>query len=131
MRTSLSRRRFLEPAVGSVLLLMVQGCGGGGGASHADSPATLGTTPSTTTVTPPSVSCGSAFDFNHGHVLAVSKSDLDSATDLTYNIQGSADHTHSVTLTVAQLGVLKTGASVTVTSTTAFDHHHVISILCA
>ena len=129
MRASLSRRSFLEPAVGSVLLLMVQGCGGGG-ASLADSAATLGTTPLTTPVTPPSASCGSVFDFNHGHVLAVSRSDLNSATDLTYTIQGSADHAHSVTLTVAQLGVLKTGASVTVTSTTAFDHHHVISISC-
>ncbi len=45
MRTCFSRRRFLESAVGYALLLMVQGCGGGGGASLSDSAATLGTMP--------------------------------------------------------------------------------------
>jgi len=157
MKTDLSRRRFLEPALGTAILLLLPGCGGGGsygGMSLADSAAALGTTPSSTpTDTPssapsttpsstpsstpstapsstPSAGCGSTFDFNHGHVLTVLRSDLDSTTAVSYDIQGTADHTHTVTLTVAQLATLKTGASVTVVSTTTDFHEHIITVSC-
>jgi len=104
----------------------------------ADSAATLGTTPSSTPATAPttapsttpSLGCGSTFDFNHGHVLTVLRSDLDSTTAVSYDIQGTADHTHTVTLTVAQLATLKTGASVTVVSTTTDFHQHIITVSC-
>ena len=137
MKTDLSRRRFLEPALGTAILLLIPGCGGGGdygGTSLADSAAALGATPSTAPSTAPSttpsVGCGSTFDFNHGHVLTVLRSDLDSTTAVSYDIQGTADHTHTVTLTVAQLATLKTGASVTVVSTTTDFHEHIITVSC-
>jgi hypothetical protein len=140
MKTDLSRRRFLEPALGTAILLLIPGCGGGGdgGMSLADSAAALGTTsgstpPTTSTTTPattPSAGCGATFDFNHGHVLIVLRSDLDSTTAMSYDIQGTADHTHTVTLTVAQLATLKTGTSVTVVSTTTDFHQHVITVSC-
>ncbi len=76
------------------------------------------------------VLCGSMFDFNHGHVLIVLRSDLDSTTAVSYDIQGNADHAHTVTLSAAQLTKLKTGASVTVTSTTTEYHEHVITVSC-
>ena len=148
MKTDLSRRRFFEPALGTAILLLIPGCGGGGSGNMnlADSAAALGTTPSgtpmdtpttapttvptTAPTTIPSVGCGSAFDFNHGHVLTVLRSDLDSTTVVSYDIQGAADHTHTVTLTLAQLATLKSGASVTVTSTTTDYHQHVITVSC-
>jgi hypothetical protein len=144
MKTDLSRRRFLEPVLGTTILFLIPGCGGGDGGSTslADAAAALGATPSSTpSATPgatagsPSVStasagCGSIFDFNHGHVLTVLRSDLDSATAKSYDIQGTADHTHTVTFTLAQLASLKSGASVTVTSTTTDYHQHVISLSC-
>jgi hypothetical protein len=142
MKTDLSRRRFLEPALGTAILLLMPGCGGGsgdsGGTSLADSAAALGATPSVTpSATPsnspsstPGAGCGSIFDFNHGHVLTVLKSDLDSPTAKSYDIQGAADHTHTVTFTLAQLATLKSGASVTVTSTTTDYHEHVITVSC-
>jgi hypothetical protein len=102
--------------------------------SLADSAAALGATPSATPIntsgTTPSAGCGSIFDFNHGHVLTILRSDLDSTTVVSYDIRGSADHTHTVTLTVVQLATLKTGASVTVTSTTTDYHQHVITVSC-
>jgi hypothetical protein len=125
MKIDLSRRHFFEPVLGTAILLLMPGCGGGGsdaGKSLADSAAT----PSTT----PSAGCGSTFDFNHGHVLTVLRSDLDSTTAVSYDILGAADHTHTVTLTAAQLATLKTGASVSVVSTNTNFHQHVITISC-
>lgn len=140
MKTDLSRRRFFEPALGTAILLLIPGCGGGGSGNMnlAGSAAALGATPSgtpmdtptTAPTTTPSVGCGSTFDFNHGHVLTVLRSDLDSTTALSYDIQGTADHTHTVTLTLAQLATLKSGASVTVVSTTTDYHQHVITVSC-
>ena len=123
MQVDRHRRRFLEPVLGTVVLLLLPACGGGGGDSPAES---AGTTPPVT----PAATCGSSYDFNHGHRLTVARADLDSATTLTYDILGVADHSHSVSLTPAQLATLKTGASVVVTSSTAFEHQHVITVSC-
>ncbi len=137
MKTTLSRRHFFEPALGTVMLLILPGCGGGGGTSIADAAAALGATPPAATppaATPPPTpavtSCGAQFDFNHGHVLVIQKADLDSPTAMSYDITGNADHGHSVTFSPAQLASLKAGASVTVTSTTSFFHQHVLTVSC-
>ncbi len=159
MKTNLSRRHFFEPALGTVMLLLIPGCGGGGDANLAEAAANLGVTPSTAPVattpvattpvattpvattpvtttqvsTPPSVpsaSCGSTFDFNHGHVLLVLRTDLNSTTAVSYDITGTSNHSHTVTLSVDQLATLKTGAAVTVSSTVAFGHQHVITVSC-
>ena len=56
MKTTLSRRHFFEPALGTVMLLILPGCGGGGGTSIADAAAALGATPPAATppaATPP------------------------------------------------------------------------------
>ena len=147
MKTTLSRRHFFEPALGTVMLLILPGCGGGGDTSIADAAAALGATPPAATppaatppaATPPAAtppptpavtSCGAQFDFNHGHVLVIQKADLDSPTAMSYDITGNADHGHSVTFSPAQLASLKAGASVTVTSTTSFFHQHVLTVSC-
>ena len=95
------------------------------------------TTPPTATppaTTPPTIpgasSCGAQFDFNHGHVLIIQLSDLNSTTPMSYDITGTADHAHTVTFSVTELAALKAGASVTVTSTTTFAHRHVITVSC-
>ena len=137
MKTTLSRRHFFEPALGTVMLLILPGCGGGGDTSIADAAAALGATPPAATppaATPPPTpavtSCGAQFDFNHGHVLVIQNADLDSPTAMSYDITGNADHGHSVTFSPAQLASLKAGASVTVTSTTSFFHQHVLTVSC-
>jgi hypothetical protein len=115
MKATLTRRHFFEPALGTVMLLLLPGCGGG------DSGLADAATAST---------CGAQFDFNHGHVLVIQKTDLDSPTAMTYDITGTADHAHTVTFSLVQLAALKAGASVTVTSTTAFAHQHLITVSC-
>jgi hypothetical protein len=67
---------------------------------------------------------------NHGHELTVATADLDATITKVYDIRGSAGHTHSVTLTVANFQSLMSGMAVTVTSSEEPGHSHVISIGC-
>ena len=68
---------------------------------------------------------------NHGHVLVVSKEDVAAGVDMTYDIMGTAAHTHSVTITAAQFATLQTNQSITTTSTVASSHSHMIVVMCA
>lgn len=127
MTTRMTRKEFCASVLGSAVLLLIQSCGGGG--------SDTGGAPASSSPPPPgggyaSVGCSETIAANHGHVLAIALADLDAAADKTYDIQGSADHTHSVTLTVAQLRTLKSGGSVSTTSSTTLAHQHEIVITC-
>lgn len=118
----ISRKQFVETMVSGSALLLLSSCGGGGsyngGAAPAPSPMQ-------------SNSCNPAqIADNHGHSLIIPLSDLDSTTAKTYDIHGSADHTHTVTLSATQLAQLKAGAMVAVTSTETLAHTHLVSITC-
>ncbi len=130
MTTRMTRKEFCGSLLGATVLLLVQGCGGGSGYSSdptaAGSPPPAGGGGGGT----PSTGCTPAISANHGHVLTIPLADLDSATDKTYDIQGTALHTHSVTLTAAELRTLKTGAAVTTVSSTGGSHTHDITITC-
>jgi hypothetical protein len=111
---SITRKNFLLQLVGSGWVLT--GCGGGGGDSAGPAPA--------------AGSCAATIAANHGHVLTIAQADLASTVDKTYDIQGGADHTHTVTFTAAMLASLKAGNSVTATTTTAVGHDHTINERC-
>ena len=115
---SITRREFCGAAmVGGTVLLLVQGCGGGGGDAN----------------TPPGLSCGAsgaAILLNHGHTLLIASVDLDSMVDMTYSIRGTADHDHTVTLTMPQLQQLKASRNVTVVASVSAAHSHVATAAC-
>jgi hypothetical protein len=67
---------------------------------------------------------------NHGHALVVAKGEVAATVDKTYDIKGTADHTHSVTVTAALFTTLKANTGVMVTSTSGGGHTHDISIGC-
>lgn len=116
---AISRKAFLGTAAGGMVLLLLEACGGGG--DDNSPPAAAG-------------SCGSsggAIGGNHGHVLSIPRADLDSTTNRTYNITGSANHPHTVTFTPAQLQALKAGQNVTVVSSTDASHEHTVTASCA
>jgi hypothetical protein len=114
----ISRKAFLIQVASG---WMLASCGGGGGDSNPPAPAP-----------PPAGSgCAATISDNHGHVLAIATADLDSTTDKTYDIQGSAGHTHSVTFSAAQLAQLKAGNAVSVSSSMALNHDHSIGERCA
>jgi len=68
---------------------------------------------------------------NHGHVLVVTAADAAAGADKTYDIMGTASHTHSVTITAAMFSMLETGTVITTTSTTNSGHSHGITVMCA
>ena len=116
----ISRKRFVESVVGGSALLLFHGCGGGG--SYG------GSTP----MAAPASGCAPVIAGNHPqpHVLVIPLSDLDLTAAKTYDIQGSADHAHSVTFSAAQLAQLKAGSMVTVTSTETLSHTHAVGVTC-
>ena len=120
MTAPMTRKAFCARLAGASAVLLIQACGGGG---SSDTPAAPGATPSGT-------GCTDTIAANHGHVLSIAAADLDSTTDKVYDIQGNADHTHGVTLSVAQLRALKAGMPVSVVTSTTLAHEHSVSIQC-
>ena len=125
---TITRKAFLGAAASTAVLLL-HACGGGDDDdSGAPAPAPV---PAPGPSPQQCGAAGAAIAGNHGHVLTIAASDLDSATDKTYDITGSANHPHSVTFTPAQLQALKAGQSVTVQSTTNSFHEHAVTATCA
>ena len=114
---NVTRKAFLVQLAGSAWTLA--GCGGGGDSGAAPVSAPAGGT------------CAAAISGNHGHTLTIAAADLNSLVDISYDIHGTADHTHSVTFTAAMLASLKAGNPVSATTSTTLAHNHQISELSA
>jgi hypothetical protein len=120
---AITRKAFLLQLVGGGWVLA--GCGGGGYGG--------GSTPAPST----GAGCTATIAGNHGHTLTIPVADLNSLEAITYNITGTADHSHSVTLSAMDLYNLKFGYTVAVTSTmsvasaTTTPHDHAIGEHCA
>ena len=97
----LTRKLFLRQMGGGCMTLVLAGCGGGDGKG----------------ITPTSTCLNFAFSGNHGHALEIPDADLNSLTDKSYSIQGTASHDHPFTLTAANLARLKAGQTITVVTT--------------
>ena len=124
-RSVITRKTFLVQLGGGTWALALGGCGGGGGgytaaAAPPPAPAPVVTGCSATTISA-----------NHGHALAIPVADLLSAVAITYNLQGTAVHTHEVTFTPAQLAQLRAGTAVTVTTSITLAHSHDLTETCA
>jgi len=117
-----SRRQFLTivAALGGGLGLLAAGCGD----DDAPAPGTDAGPGGMCSLT--SVNIAS----NHGHVLVVQPDDVHAGIPKTYDITGSATHSHSVSLTAAHFASLERGGSVTVTSTSA-GHTHSVMVSCS
>ncbi len=72
--------------------------------------------------------CTETISGNHGHTLTVSAADVAAAADKTYDITGGAGHSHSVMITAAQFGMLASGMTVSVTSTSGGGHTHNVTV---
>jgi hypothetical protein len=74
--------------------------------------------------------CGTTIATNHGHQMTVSAADVGAAADKTYDIAGSADHSHTVELTAEDFADLASGTILVVDSSTDAGHSHEVTIEC-
>jgi hypothetical protein len=111
-----------------VMVAWLGSCGGDG----AKDATALVTTPASIPLAVPSCH-DTAIAGNHGHELSIPSADLNATVTRTYDITGTGDHSHIVSLTATQLGLLKAGASLTITSGNSSNtptHTHQISVAC-
>lgn len=138
-----TRREFLASATTTLLLIPIVAC------SSSSSPSSSPSSPSS----PGSPFDGGACDgvestsslvSQHTHLLCVPTSDLESppAGGATYTSSVAPDplatgapdsgaHTHTVTLSQAQLSSVQAGQSVTTTSSISLEHDHTFLIVRA
>lgn len=68
---------------------------------------------------------------NHGHVLTVSMEDVTKGAEKTYEMKGTANHPHSVTLTADHMKALLEGKIVRTKSTQGLGHTHRVVVRAA
>jgi len=66
---------------------------------------------------------------NHMHEAVIPAADVNAGAEMTYDIQGSSPHAHSITLTAADMTTLQGGGMVTVTSVGG-GHTHDVTVSC-
>jgi hypothetical protein len=78
-------------------------------------------------------SCAADITDNHPqpHQLTVTAADVKAGTDKSYDIQGAADHNHTVLLVASDFAHLKKGELAVTTSSVTQGHSHDISIQCS
>ena len=124
---TLDRREFTlasaMAALSGVVITISSACGGG-----SSSP----TSPSTPPPTGGGGGGGSAdktgvVSANHGHVATITAAQLTAAGALELDIQGSADHPHSVSLSAGEITSIAGGQRVSKTSSTNSSHDHTVT----
>jgi hypothetical protein len=74
--------------------------------------------------------CTTEIASNHGHALTISATDKMTGAAKEYDIKGSADHSHMVSLSADDFADLASGTIVIVTSSTNEGHSHDVTITC-
>lgn len=116
---SLDRREFTSTAILALLsgvTITVIGC-------DSDTPSS----PS-----PTSGDRAGSVTANHGHVAVLTGAQINAGNSVTLDIRGSADHPHTVVVTMAEVGQIAAGqrlskASSTDPSPTAGTHNHTVT----
>lgn len=119
----MGRREFTAASVMALLsgvAITLTGCGGGGGSSPSSPTAPSGTGTS-------SGDKVATISANHGHVAVLTGAAITAANAVTLNIQGSADHPHSVSLSAAEVQQAGAGQRVSKLSTTEAGHDHTVT----
>lgn len=112
----ITRREFtLESALAMLagVTITVTGCGG-----STESPASP---------TPGASGVSGAISANHGHVATITGAQLMSGGGLSLNIQGSADHPHTVELSAEDMQRITARQQVTKTSSSDNAHTHTVT----
>ena len=119
----LSRREFtlqFALALLASVVITVDGCGGS--SNTPTSP-----TPSPAPTPAPLADVNGSVSANHGHVAVVTSAQITAGNALSVNIQGTATHPHTVELSQAELGSLRSRTTVTKDSSNNNNHMHTVT----
>ena len=119
----LTRRDFTLAAAMAILsgvAISVSGCGGGDSSGSPASPTPASSTPTGTDRT-------GSISSNHGHSAVIASAQLGASGGITLNIQGTSSHTHTVTLTGADLSVIAGNQRVAKESSNDASHTHTVT----
>ena len=114
-KTLLGRREFtLEAALAllSGVAITVSGCGSTAPASPSR---------------PPQGDVTGTISLNHGHSAVITGAQLDAGGELLLDIQGDADHSHTVPLGAGHLSAIANGERVIVNSSAVELHSHTVT----
>lgn len=118
--SNLDRREFTRLSLLAMLsgvAITITGCGGGG----SDGPGAP---------TPPTDGEEGSISANHGHRARITSAELTAGGQLTLSLGpavGVPDHTHTVSLTAADVVSIRGGARVAKVSTTQDAHDHTVT----
>ena len=118
---TLDRREFTLAAILAMLsgvTITISGCGG---SSSPSSP-----TP-TTTMPPATGDKTGAISANHGHTVTITGAQLTAGGDVTLELTVGNGHTHSVSLTGAEVVQIRGNQRVSKESTTNSGHSHTVT----
>lgn len=124
-----TRREFTAQSVLALLsgvTVTLTGCGDGNSSSTPS-------TPTTPTSPPPAPGPESQGDVtgtvsaNHGHRAVVTGAQITAGNAVTIDIRGTADHTHSLSLSADQVGRIADGERVQETTTINQAHGHTVT----
>jgi hypothetical protein len=147
--TRLDRREFTAEAVLAMLsgvVVTITACGGSGPSTPTPQPTpTPAPTPQPTptpqatptpnpeptptpapTPTPMADKLGTV-SANHGHIARITGAELTAAGAVVLDIHGTADHTHSVSLSAAEVVSIAANTQVSKVSSTDSSHNHTVT----
>jgi hypothetical protein len=114
-RKVLGRREFTLEAALAVLsgvAITVSGCGSTAPASPSQ---------------PPQGDVAGTISQNHGHSAVITRAQLNAGGELLLDIQGNADHSHTVPLGAGHLTAIANGERVIVSSNAVELHSHTVT----
>ena len=119
----LTRRDFTLAAAMAILsgvAISVSGCGGSNSSSSPASPSPASSAPAGSDKT-------GAISSNHGHSAVIASAQLGASGGITLNIQGTAGHPHTVTLSGADLSAIANSQRVAKESSSDASHSHTVT----
>ena len=125
MQQTVDRREFTVSAVLAALsgvVITISSCGG------SDSPTSNPTPNPNPTPTPPASGDKSgSISGNHGHTAVITAAQLTAGGAISLDIMGTATHTHTVSVSAAEVTQISQGTQVAKTSTSNDGHAHTVT----
>ena len=124
---TLDRREFTVAAALAALsgvTITISSCGGSSGSPTSNPTPTPNPSP---TPTPSGGDKSGSISGNHGHVAVITAAELTAGGAINLDIAGTAGHTHTVSLSAAEVTQISTGTRVSKASTTNDAHSHTVT----